>query len=364
MKQLGNTLLALGAAAALMLEATGAGAQPTYQLDSVVGFKGKAPSWDYITFEPARGYLFMGRRAEGVTVYDTRTKTLVAQLADTKGSNGVALVPEFDRGYTAAGDGTTTVFQLSTLKTLEHKKLGESADAAYYDPASKQVVFTRGDDHLLTFVDARTGKTKGELKLDADELEGVAPDGRGAIYVIERDKAMIAKVDAATRTLKAQWPIAGCELPTGLAMDQAAGRLLIGCKGEHPVLAVMDVTTGKVTTRAEIGRGNDGVVYDPEGKRVFTSNGVDGNLVIFDQLGPDSYRLAQAVTTRPIARTMAFDPATKTIYTMAAEGMVDPAKPVNKRAGAFYPNTYFDDTFKLLIFTAHDTPATVASTRP
>ncbi len=103
----------------------------------------------------------------------------------------------------------------------------------------------------------------------------------------------------------------------------------------------------------EIGRGNDGVVYDPDTRRVFTSNGVEGNIVIYDQKGPDSYVLSQAVTTRPIARTMAIDPKTKKIYTMTAEGMVDPAKPVNRRAGAFYPNTFFDDTFTLLEFGPH-----------
>jgi hypothetical protein len=35
---------------------------------------------------------------------------------------------------------------------------------------------------------------------------------------------------------------------------------------------------------------------------------------------------------------------------VTAEGMVDPSRPVNSRAATFYPNAYFDDTFKLLVF--------------
>ena len=135
-----------------------------------------------------------------------------------------------------------------------------------------------------------------------------------------------------------------------MAIDRATMRLFIGCKGPHPVLAVMNARTGKVVATAEIGRGNDGVVWDPATKRVFAANGLDGNIVVYEQKGPDSYALAGAITTRPIARTLAIDPKTRKLYTMTAEGIVDPAKTVNKRAGSFYPNRYFDDTFTVLTY--------------
>jgi hypothetical protein len=112
----------------------------------------------------------------------------------------------------------------------------------------------------------------------------------------------------------------------------------------------MNAVTGKVVATLEIGRGNDGVVYDADSKRVFTSNGLDGNIVVYDQKGPDAYVFGGAITTRPIARTMALDPKTRKIFTVTAEGMVDPAKPVNKRAGSFYPNRYFDDTYTVLTY--------------
>ena len=343
------TCMLVALAPAMAVNAAGS----IYRLDAVMALKGARPSWDYLTFDASRSYLFLGRRAAGVTVYDVAAHKVVGQVEHSEGANAATLAPEFGRGYTANGDGTSTVFDLATFKAIDRIKLGGTADAAFYDPATKQMAFTRGDEHELTFVDAKMGTVTGRLHMEAEELEGVAPDGRGGLYVIERDLAKIAKVDAAAHKVVAEWPIAKCELPTGLAMDRAANRLFIGCKGEHPVLTVMDAADGAVKAQMEIGRGNDGVVYDPDARRVFTSNGVDGNIVIFDQTGPDTYRLAQAVTTRPIARTLAIDPKTKKIYTMTAEGMVDPAKPVNRRAGAFYPNTFFDDTFTLLEFGPH-----------
>ncbi|MDB5448086.1 MAG: hypothetical protein JWQ97_3403, partial [Phenylobacterium sp.] len=255
-----------------------------------------------------------------------------------------------DRGYTANEDGSTTVFKLSTLQTLARVKLGEGADAAFYEPATGQVAFTLGDTQELVLLDARTAKPTGRVHMNAEELEAVASDGQGFLYVNERDKNAVGKVDARRHTLVAEWPVAGCEAPTGIAMDRAAGRLFIGCRGAHPVLAVVDAATGREITTLEIGRGNDGVVYDPATRRIFTSNGLDGDIVIYDQLGPDAYKLAGAVTTRPIARTMAFDPKTRKIYTVTAEGIVDPAKPVNRKAGPFYPNRYLDDTFTVLTY--------------
>lgn len=342
----------LALAGAVLALSVGAAKAAPYHLQSVTPLKGAAPSWDYLSFDAARGYLFLGRRAQGVTIVDAATGKVVGKVERSEGANMATLVPDFDRGYTTNGDGTTTVFELSSLKTLDRVKLGEAADAAFYEPVTHQLAFTLGDTQELVFVDAKTSAITARVHMEAEELEGVVADGQGSIWVNERDKTRIAKVDARSHKQTAEYAIPGCDMPTGLAMDRASGRLFIGCKGEKPVLAVMDASNGKVVGTFEIGRGNDGVVYDPEGKRVFTSNGVDGNIVIFEQQGPDAYKLVQAVTTRPIARTMAFDPKTKRIFTMTAEGMVDPAKPVNRRAAPFYPNRFFDDTMTLLTYSA------------
>jgi hypothetical protein len=340
-----------GAAAILCAAVTQVAADGVkYKLEGVVSFKGKSPSWDYVTFDESRSYVFMGRRAAGVTVYDVQKKQIAGQIEKSEGANSATLVPEFNRGYTTNTDGSTTIFDLNSLRTLDRVKLGSGADNAFYEPHTKQIVFTMGDAKLLTFIDAKSGKAAGTLSMNAEELEGAAADGKGALYVVERDIDKIAKVDAAKREIVAEWAIPNCDMPTGLAMDRANNRLFVGCKGDKPVLSVVDAADGRVIAQPEIGRGNDGVVYDAETHRIYTSNGVDGNIVIFEQAGPDSYKLVQAVTTRPIARTMAIDPKTKKIYTMTAEGMVDPAKPVNRRAAPFYPNAFFDDTFTMLVF--------------
>lgn len=345
-----RTSILCGVAAAALCAATDVSAGPSWRLESAVTMKGAAPGWDYLSVDAARDYVFVGRRKLGVTVYDAAARQVVGKIENSEGANMAALIPDFDRGYTANEDGSTTVFQLATLKTLERVKLGQAADAAFFEPVTGQLAFTLGDSKELVFVDAKTAKITGRLAMPAEELEGTVADGRGFLYVNERDKDRLAKVDARSHARVAEWPTTGCHMPTGLAIDRERDRLFLGCKGAHPVLAVMDARSGKVVASLPIGRGNDGVVYDPGQRRVFASGGLDGNIVVYEQTGPNAYTLAAAFTTRPIARTMALNPKTGRIFTATAEGMVDPAKPVNTRAGAFYPNRYYDDTFTLLTY--------------
>lgn len=340
----------LAAALALAAASSPAVAAPTYRLASELVLPGTSPGWDYLTYEAKRGYLFLGRRKAGVSVVDTHTNKIVATIENSAGANVALPVPELDRGYTANEDGSTTVFQLSTLKTLARVSLGEAADAVFFDPASRQLVYTFGDTKELIFVDPKTNKVSARLAMPAEELEGVAMAGDGTLWVNERDITKIAHVDNRTHKVIGEYDLPGCTMPTGLGIDAAGKRLFVGCKGDKPVLAVVDASDGHVVQTVEIGRGNDGVAFDPATRRIFTANGIDGNVVVVEQVDVDHYKFASAFTTRPIARTLAYDPATRRIFTMTAQGMVDPAKARNLRAGSFYPNSYYDNSFSLLTY--------------
>jgi len=321
-----------------------------YRLESALTMKSAAPNWDYVTFDPARSYLYIARREDGVTVYDAATKKVLGSIENSAQANAITLVQEFDRGYTTNEDGSTTVFEISSLKTLSRLKLADSADSAVYEPIAKQLIFTIGDNKQVLFLNPRTNSIVGKLELQSAKLEHPTADGQGNVFVAQRDKDVVVRIDVKLRKAIAEWKTEGCEEPNGLAFDRANKRLFIGCrgKGRNPVLAVMDSESGKVITTSEIGRGNDGVVYDAETHKIFTSNGIDGNLVVIDQIDANTYKLAEATTTRPYARTMALDPKTKKVFLVTAEGTVDPAKKVNRGVAPFYPNKYFSDTFTLL----------------
>lgn len=326
-------------------------AQPFYQLESALVIKSPtAPNWDYLAIDPIRPCLYISRREDGVLMYHTETKLVTGVLENTKGGNAVTIVLELDRLYVTNTDGSLTIFRLSDLKLLARNSYGESADNAFYDPATKQLLITQGDQKKAVFVDALTLAQLAALDYDSEKLEGTVADGQGFMYMALRDRDKVIKIDMRSRQVVAEWPTTGFKLPNGVAIDAANNRLFVTTRGDNPSVLVFNIATGKIVASPAIGRNNDVIVFDPETKKIYTSNGLDGTLVIIDQVDANTYKLAEAATTRPWARTMAVDFKTKKVYLVTAEGTVDPAKSWKASIAPFYPNKYFKDTFTLLTY--------------
>ena len=341
------TVIAL---AALAVASPSAHAGQFYRLESTLMIESpNPPNWDYLAFDPTRAYVYIARREDGVLIYDTSAGKILGAIENTSGGNATTLVPELDRAFVTNEDGTLTIVQLSKLKSLGRFKVGGSADNAFYDAVTGQLLVTQGDDRQAVFVDPRTAKVLNTLRVESESLEGTVADGHGNFFMALRDRNKVIKIDARQRRQVAEFAPEGCELPNAMAFDAANERLLVTCRGERPILAVMD-TAGHTLSRTPIGRGNDAMVFDPQERRVYTANGVDGNLVILDQVDADHYKLAEALTTRPYARTMALDPKTKKVYLVSAEGTVDPSRKWKESVAPFYPNMYFHNTFTLLTY--------------
>lgn len=321
-----------------------------YRLASAVKLPGKSPDWDYLAYDAARGRLFIARRDAGLWAFDTKAQRLVKQIADTRGAGASVLIPALGRGFSVNEDGSLTVFDLATLATIKRVKIGEDADSASYDAASGRIAMVSADSRTIHFVDARTLAPVGSVALTAKKADGSAPDGEGHLLVNERDRDMVARIDIARPAVSAEWPLAGCSQPTAMAYDAKDHRAFIGCRGAKPVLTVLNGDSGAVVAQMPIGRGVDGLVYDPARRTIVASAGVDANLVVFHQDDADHYRMEQAVTTRPYARTIAYDPKSRRIFSVTAEGVVNPAEPVNTGPSPFYPNAYYDGSFTVLTY--------------
>src|SRR2546421_562528 len=157
--------------------------------------------WDYLTFDPAGKRLFISRGTH-VMVVDPYKGSVVGDIPDTAGVHGIAVAQDLGKGFTSNGrDNSVTVFDLKTLK--------------------------------------QTNK----IKIDGKPEFGVA-DGKGGVFVNIEDKSEITSIDAKKATVVKSWPLAPCEEPSGLAMDQKHRRLFAGCGNK--MMAVVDADSGKV----------------------------------------------------------------------------------------------------------------------
>ena len=189
-----------------------------------------------------------------------------------------------------------------------------------FDPATKTVWAFNGRSNDATVLDAATNKVIATVKLPG-KPEFPQADGKGFVYVNIEDKNEIVKLDATSKTTVATWPLAGCESPSGLAIDRTKHRLFSVCDGKK--MAVTSYETGKVLALANIGDGPDAAFYDEKNDLAFSSNG-DGTLTIIDASKP-AYPVLQTVKTAKGARTMAYNVSTGQVYLSAAQYGPTPA---------------------------------------
>jgi DNA-binding beta-propeller fold protein YncE len=290
----------------------GAQAQGSFHVVGTFALGGDG-SWDYLRFDDASNRLFIAR-ATRVMVVDLATHKLIGEIPNTVGVHGVAIVTDAHRGVTSNGKANNAfIFDLASLKTEATIVTGEKPDAILYDPFTHLVLTMNGHANSATLIDTTTEKAVGTIALPGRPETAVA-DGKGLVYINLEDKAQIAVVDMTARSVVKTWDIAGCEEPTGLAIDFDHSRLFSGC--HNGVLAAIDAASGRVIQQLPIGSGVDAVAFDPVLHMVFTSNG-EGSVSVIQQDDADHYHNRETVTTLPGAKTMALDPGRHLIYTVA-----------------------------------------------
>jgi YVTN family beta-propeller protein len=272
--------------------------------------------WDYLAFDSPTRRLFISRGAK-VVVLNVDTGTVAGEIANTDGVHGIAFAPEFDRGFTSNGHvGTVTIFDLQTLQVIGSAKTGMNPDAIVYDPASKRVFTMNGHSNDATAIDAATGNVLGTIPVTGKPEFAVA-DGAGHIYVNIEDKSEELQIDTQNLKVTAQWPLAPCEEPSGLAMDVAHRRLFAGCQNQ--MMAVVDADSGKVIATPAIGEGVDANAFDPGTGFAFASNGMSATLSVVHEDAPDKFSVVENVATQRGARTMALDPKSHEVYLVTAD---------------------------------------------
>jgi YVTN family beta-propeller protein len=297
-----------------------AASAPGYKVTNTYKIGGEG-GWDYLIADAAARRLYISR-ATHVIVLDLDSGKTVGDIADTPGVHGIALAPELGRGFVSNGrEGTVSIFDLKTLATISKVKVGENPDAILYDPATKRVFTFNGRSQDATALDAAKGTVLGTIKLDG-KPEFAATDGKGEIFANIEDKSELVAIDPSKLEVKAKWPLAPCESPTGLSMDRKNRRLFVGC--DNKMMAVVNADTGKVVATPATGDGVDATTFDSETGLAFASAG-EGVLTVVHEDSPDKFSVAENVPTQKGARTLALDAKTHNVYVVTAKFGPTPA---------------------------------------
>lgn len=315
-------------------------AQQPYRVEQSIVL-GNAKSWDYITVDNPSQRVYISHETD-VIVVDLKSSKVVGTISGLVRCHATVILPGGATGFISDGGGNRViVFDPKSLSKLGEIPAGLNPDGMVYEGATKTLWAFNGKSGNATVIDVASRKPVATISLPG-RPEFPVTDNQGTIFVNLEDTGTVLRLDARTRQVTANWPLQGCEGPSGQAIDRARGRLFAVCDGKK--MAITDAHTGKSLGLANIGEGPDAAGYDPKNNLAFASNR-DGTLNVIDA-SKMSYPTVQTLATIGGARTMAVDPITGKIYTVGARfGETPPPS-----ALAPHPRpTLLPGTFSLLV---------------
>ena len=119
---------------------------------------GGTGGWDYLAVDPDADRVYASHGAL-VEVVDPKAGKVVGQIAQLHGVHGIALAPEFGKGFISNGQSNSvTVFDLKTLAKIGEPATGTNPDAICYEPKTQRVFTFNGRSNDSTAINAKTGE--------------------------------------------------------------------------------------------------------------------------------------------------------------------------------------------------------------
>jgi YVTN family beta-propeller protein len=325
---------ALVCAVTVILTGFAAHAASGYHLVKTIPIPGDW-TWDYIGMDSAHRHVLVSHGPQleilNADTYRIDGKIVAPDVDFSKPETltvmdvrGGAAAEDIGRGFVPnSHDGSVSIFDLNTLKVLATVKVGENPDGYLYDPATQRGFTFSNRIKGAVAVDLRNARVAGTVTLGSKPEAGAA-DGKGHIFVNLQEKDAVAKIDSRNLMLEETWPTTPCREPTSMAIDNQNNRLFVGCRGESPMLVVMDSNSGKIITTLPIGTGTDAAAFDAEKRLIFTSNG-EGTITVIHEESPDKFAVVDTVKTEPGARTMTLDTRSHKLFLITADRTTVPA---------------------------------------
>src|ERR1700758_2313297 len=118
-----------------------------------------------------------------VLVFDLKTNKLIHTIDDLKAPHSMLYRADLKKLFVVDSDlGEVKIYDTDSdsYKPAGSIKVREGADASGYDPSTKLFYVVNGGkdaklpNAYISVIDVATGKTEGDIKIDSDDVEGVA----------------------------------------------------------------------------------------------------------------------------------------------------------------------------------------------
>jgi len=277
--------------------------------------------FDHLIADVAGNRLFVTAEENSkVLIFDLKTDKLIHTIADVKAPHSLLYRADLKKLFVVDSDlGEVKIYETDSFKPAGSIKVREGADASGYNPSSKLFYVVNGGkdaklpNAYISVIDVDAGKTIAEIKIDSNDVEGVAFEKSGPrMFVNVRGKNAVEVYDQTDRTLKATWSVAQeGKNPTSMAFDESGHRLFLGTRVPAK-LVVMDSDSGRIVTSYPAAAMVDDMAFDGGSKRIYFAGSEFFD--VFHQKDPDNYERIGHIATSFRAKTGVLVPELNRYY--------------------------------------------------
>lgn len=219
----------------------------------------------------------------------------------TSAASGAGLLFASDRG-----SKQVVVIDLKQKKIVSKASLAAGPDYVRWVEPNKEVWVTEPKDKTIEWfkLEGNALKKGGSISVSGGPESLVIDPTRGRAYTHTWKDESVA-IDLKTHKEVARWKN-GCAESRGIALDEAAGWLFIGC--EEGAAAVIDVGhEGKAIARLAAPKGVDIIAYDASHKHLFVPGGDEAKLSVMQVGGTGALRELDRLPTAADASCVTCD---------------------------------------------------------
>jgi DNA-binding beta-propeller fold protein YncE len=285
---------------------------PRWRVVADVVLPGKAARFDYQSFDPGSGWLWIAHMGAGeVLAFDVRERRVAVRLPNMPGVTGVRVVPALQRVFAAlSGSHQIAALDSRSGQVLARVRGGRFPDGLAYAPRSHRLYVSDEYGRQELVVDVAASKPRPSIGLGGEAGNTQYDSVAGRVWVAVQTRDELAAIDPIRDSVVDRVPLPGIERPHGFVVDPV--RRVIYVSGEHNgMLGVLDLDAKRLGHIYPVGREPDVLALDPARQRLFV--GAESGVISAFDIRGDSL-VALPSYHAPHAHSVAVDPATHLVY--------------------------------------------------
>jgi len=278
-----------------------------------IPLSGGSSRMDYQSLDPKSHLLFVSHLgASMVSVFNTTSNTVVADIPGIPAVHGVLAIPELGRVYASAtGANQVDVIDERTLRVTAKIPGGIYPDGVAYDPIRHRLFVSDETGQTDTVIDTQTEQWIATIPLGGEVGNTQYDPVSGRILVDVQTLNQLVVIDPTTTQVVARHALPGCQHDHSLLLD-AARRLAFVVCDENNVLLVVDLRTFRVRSVQSVGNAPDVLAFDQQRHLLYVAS-ESGVISLFEEQGQNVRKVGDQFIA-PEAHTVAVDQQTHRVY--------------------------------------------------